>query len=267
MDSQELGRNPPRAKAAYVFEPGGLLVDAQENRRNRRTGHCRGRRAKPMKGQITHARAKQAPTTPEPTKAAFDEQGFVALRGFLDPERSRPGPGEPGAASFATSCRRCREEHVFYEDKNAARSTLEATAGAGGSRIRSFHRLMFGGRFEELARSAARRPAPSAKNLQYFCKPPGVGKAHAAPPGRLLLQARALRSDHHVAGAGRGGRGKRLRALRGKAPTAAACAPTGAPRRWGSRRASPTTERSRDDSTERNAGPGRAPATCWRTMP
>lgn len=108
----------------------------------------------------------------ETTKAEFDENGFVALRGFLD-----PGEVEQVRENLERFIRdivpTMPKEHVFYEDK-ADRSTLKQLQGLA-DRDPFFHGLMFGGRFEGLAETLLDDRAVG-QNLQYFCKPPGVGK-------------------------------------------------------------------------------------------
>ncbi len=109
---------------------------------------------------------------PDATKAEFDEQGFVALRGFMNPDE---------VAEVQENLNRfirdivptMPKEHVFYEDK-ADKSTLKQLQGLA-DRDPFFQQLMIGGRFENLAETLLNDRA-IGQNLQYFCKPPGGGK-------------------------------------------------------------------------------------------
>jgi len=104
--------------------------------------------------------------------ADFNEQGFVALPGFLN--------GQELAKVRANLDRFIREvvpgmpkEHVFYEDKDDPTSLKQLQKLADNDPF--FRELMFGGRFEQLARDLLRDEVVGV-NLQYFCKPPGIGK-------------------------------------------------------------------------------------------
>ena len=102
----------------------------------------------------------------------FREDGFVVLPGFINEEEvqqiharlqkliKEKVPGMP-------------PEHVFYEDKNDP-STLKQLQTLF-SYDDFFYRLMFRSRFEELA-SILLDDGVVGKNMQYFNKPPLIGK-------------------------------------------------------------------------------------------
>ncbi len=102
----------------------------------------------------------------------FNNKGFVALPAFLDAQEI--------AEVRANLDRFIRDivpgmprEHVFYEDKGDP-ATLKQLQGLARNDA-FFHKLMFGGRFEQLARELLQDEVVGM-NLQYFCKPPGIGK-------------------------------------------------------------------------------------------
>ena len=104
--------------------------------------------------------------------AAFESEGFVTLRGFLSEEEiaeveinldrfiREVVPGMP-------------REHVFYEDKDDPSTLKQLQRLAHNDAF--FQDLMFGGRFERLAMELLQDDVVGM-NLQYFCKPPGIGK-------------------------------------------------------------------------------------------
>ena len=105
-------------------------------------------------------------------KDAFDKDGFVALPGFLDAQ---------GIADVKTNLARfirdvvpgMPREHVFFENKDDPSSLKQLQGMARNDPF--FEGLMFGGRFESLARELLQDEVVGM-NLQYFCKPPGNGK-------------------------------------------------------------------------------------------
>ena len=104
--------------------------------------------------------------------ADFNEHGYVALPGFLDARE---------IAEVRTNLDRVirdvvpgmPREHVFYEDKDDPTTLKQLQRLAHNDAF--FHDLMFGGRFEELAKDLLQDEV-IGMNLQYFCKPPGIGK-------------------------------------------------------------------------------------------
>ena len=109
-------------------------------------------------------------------KREFHEQGFVVLRGFLHGR---------ALAELLTKVDRFIEvvvpempdEHAFYEDKTDTSSLKQLQHM--GDYDGWFHRLLTTGRLREIAELLLDGPAVP-KNLQYFNKPPGVGRA--TPP-------------------------------------------------------------------------------------
>ncbi|MBX3253997.1 MAG: phytanoyl-CoA dioxygenase family protein [Chitinophagaceae bacterium] len=102
----------------------------------------------------------------------FRKDGFVFLPGFLNEEEVKQihihleklikekVPGMP-------------QEHTFYEDRNAP-STLKQLQTLFSYDI-FFNQLMFNSRFEKLA-AVLLQDNVTGKNMQYFNKPPGIGK-------------------------------------------------------------------------------------------
>lgn len=68
-------------------------------------------------------------------------------------------------------------DHVFYEDKSD-RSTLKQLQQLGENDP-WFHELFHAGAFRRIAEALLDGPVVP-KNLQYFCKPPGVGRSTPA---------------------------------------------------------------------------------------
>ena len=64
---------------------------------------------------------------PDATKAEFDEQGFVALRGFMNPDEVAEVQGNLNRF-IRDIVPTMPKEHVFYEDK-ADKSTLKQLQG------------------------------------------------------------------------------------------------------------------------------------------
>ena len=102
----------------------------------------------------------------------FEERGFVALRGFLN-GRELEEVQENLARFIRETVPGMPREHVFYENKDDPSSLKQLQKLADNDAF--FHDLMFGGRFEELARDLLQDDVVGV-NLQYFCKPPGIGK-------------------------------------------------------------------------------------------
>ncbi len=112
------------------------------------------------------------PIEQQQLREKFRQDGFVVLPGFINEEEVKniyfhlerlieeKVPGMP-------------PEHAFYEDRNDP-STLKQLQ-ALFSYDPFFHGMMFGSRFEELA-SLLLEDAVVGKNMQYFNKPPGIGK-------------------------------------------------------------------------------------------
>lgn len=108
--------------------------------------------------------------------ARFDEDGYVALKGFLSPDEV--------TEMRSNLDRFIREvvptlppEHVFYEDK-AKPETLKQMQNLH-TYDDFFGRMTLGSKFEEVATELMRDQAV-AQNAQYFNKPAGVGKG--TPP-------------------------------------------------------------------------------------
>jgi len=115
------------------------------------------------------------PVDIEPLRESFHRDGFVTLRGFLS--------GEELAELLANLGRYIREvvptltDGVFYEDK-ARPETLKQMQDLH-ERDDYFEKLFYGSKFEALAGGLLGGPVVG-KNLQYFDKPPGVGRATPA---------------------------------------------------------------------------------------
>lgn len=110
--------------------------------------------------------------TNEQLQKKFREDGFIFLPGFLNEEKVKQihfhleklikekVPAMP-------------PEHTFYEDKDDP-STLKQLQTLF-SYDRFFHEMMFDSRFEKLA-AVLLQDNVTGKNMQYFNKPPGIGK-------------------------------------------------------------------------------------------
>jgi phytanoyl-CoA hydroxylase len=105
-------------------------------------------------------------------KACFDSDGFVVLRQFVE--------GDELKSLQANLDRVIREvvpamrpEHVFCEDKSQQGTLKQLPMLHAYDRY--FEDLFFGGRFKQLAERLLGAKV-IAKNLQYFCKSPGVGQ-------------------------------------------------------------------------------------------
>src|SRR5919108_5389649 len=111
-------------------------------------------------------------TDTETIRTSFRQDGFVRFKNFLDGlelTRMRSRLEDFVARTVPTMPR----EHVFCEEKG----NLETLKQLQHLEIHDalFAQLMFGSRFEELARLLLEGPV-LGKNVQYFCKPPGIGR-------------------------------------------------------------------------------------------
>ena len=114
----------------------------------------------------------------QPQKAleAYTRDGYLALSGFLtatEVEETR----ESVARFISDRVPQLPREQVFYEILGQP-DTLKQIIGLFNHDT-YFHRLMFGSRFEKLAELLLQGPVVG-KNMQYFNKPPQIGKA--TPP-------------------------------------------------------------------------------------
>lgn len=103
---------------------------------------------------------------------SFHSDGYVALSGFLGREEVA-NLRENVARYIRDVVPRMPVEEVFYEDKADPSSLKQIQRMFQFDDY--FHELMFGGRFERLAATLLEHPVRGV-NLQYFNKPPGVGK-------------------------------------------------------------------------------------------
>ncbi len=108
----------------------------------------------------------------EPLQKQFREDGFVFLPGFLN-EAEIKQIHTRLEKLIAEKVPHMPPEHTFYEDRNDL-STLKQLQ-ALFSYDTFFHGLMFNSRFENLA-SVLLQDDVVGKNMQYFNKPPGIGK-------------------------------------------------------------------------------------------
>lgn len=113
---------------------------------------------------------------PEQALEAFTRDGYVALTGFLSPEKLAE-VREVVARFINARAPHLPREQVFYE-KLGQSETLKQIVGLFGHDP-YFERLMFGSDFERLAELLLQGPVVG-KNMQYFNKPPQIGKA--TPP-------------------------------------------------------------------------------------
>ena len=113
---------------------------------------------------------------PQQALQSFTRDGYVALTGFLSADEV--------AETRAAVARLIRDrvphlarEQVFYEELGQP-DTLKQILGLY-NHDSYFKRLMFGSKFEKLAELLLQGPVVG-KNMQYFNKPPKIGKA--TPP-------------------------------------------------------------------------------------
>lgn len=102
----------------------------------------------------------------------FRADGYVVLQGFLN-EREVGEVRENVARFIKNVAPTMRREEVFYEDKNDPTSLKQLQQIFKHDDF--FHNLMFGSRFEQLAATLLEHEV-RAVNMQYFNKPPRVGK-------------------------------------------------------------------------------------------
>lgn len=152
-------------------------------------------------------------------KEAFRRDGFVFMPGFLSPEEV--------SEVNARLQKLIREvvptmppEHAFYENRNDP-STLKQVQTLF-TYDPFFHQMMFGSRFEKLA-SVLLGDAVTGQNMQYFNKPPKIGKPTPAhqdgfyfmlEPNEAVTMWLALEPVDEENGCVRYVRGSQLRGLR-----------------------------------------------------
>ncbi|MHC4875437.1 MAG: phytanoyl-CoA dioxygenase family protein [Planctomycetota bacterium] len=116
------------------------------------------------------------PSIADRVRQEFSDNGFVAFRAFVS--------GDDLAELVSHVERFIRDivptmptDHVFYEDRSD-RSTLKQLQLLGDNDP-WFHDLFHVGAFRQIAEVLLGGPVVP-KNLQYFCKPPGIGQATPA---------------------------------------------------------------------------------------
>lgn len=108
--------------------------------------------------------------------ASFEHDGYVALAGFLSSKEV--AELQTTVENFiAHKVKNLPREQVFYEDL-ARPDTLKQIQQLF-AHDDFFHKLMFGGKVEQLAELLLKGPVVG-NNMQYFNKPPEIGKA--TPP-------------------------------------------------------------------------------------
>ncbi len=113
---------------------------------------------------------------PQHALEAYTRDGYLALSGFLtaaEVEETR----QSVAHFISERVPQLPREQVFYETLGQP-DTLKQIIGLFNHDA-YFHRIMFGSRFEKLAELLLQGPVVG-KNMQYFNKPPTIGKA--TPP-------------------------------------------------------------------------------------
>ena len=107
---------------------------------------------------------------------AFTRDGYVALPGFMS--KGELDEVEDALARLTPQrLAEMPEEHVFYEDKRDLSSLKQIQRLFDYDPV--FDRMMFDSRFEEVAATLL-GDGVVGKNMQYFNKPPRIGKA--TPP-------------------------------------------------------------------------------------
>lgn len=102
----------------------------------------------------------------------FRSDGYVALRGFLDPQEV--ADLQANVSRFIeTIVPQMPPDEAFYEDKRDPRTLKQLQNMSKYDDY--FYRLVFGSRFERLATMLLGHEV-RGMNMQYFNKPPGVGK-------------------------------------------------------------------------------------------
>ncbi len=109
---------------------------------------------------------------PEQARATFERDGYIALPGFLD-EAELTELQAQLAWVIAEVVPSLPRELVFYEDKDDP-ATLKQIQQLF-THAPYFEQLFFGSRFEQLAATLL-GGAVEGKNMQYFDKPPRIGK-------------------------------------------------------------------------------------------
>ena len=113
---------------------------------------------------------------PAQVSEAFTRDGYVALTGFLSPDRVAE-LREMVVRFILERVPQLPREQVFYEVKGQPDSLKQIQQLFAHDAY--FQRMMFGSEFEKLAELLLQGPVVG-KNLQYFNKPPQIGKA--TPP-------------------------------------------------------------------------------------
>lgn len=113
---------------------------------------------------------------PEEVQKTFRRDGYVVLRSFLDAEEV--------TATYANLERLIKEvvptlppEQVFYEEKGDSETLKQIQQLQNNDAY--FAQLFFKSKFEQLAEMLLQGPV-DGRNMQYFNKPPSIGKA--TPP-------------------------------------------------------------------------------------
>ncbi len=110
------------------------------------------------------------------TRGAFTRDGYLALSAFLTPDEVAETK-EVVARFIGHKVPNLPREQVFYEELGKP-ETLKQVQYLFRHDTH-FERLMFGGKFQQLAELLLQGPVVG-KNMQYFNKPPQIGKA--TPP-------------------------------------------------------------------------------------
>jgi phytanoyl-CoA hydroxylase len=149
----------------------------------------------------------------------FRSDGFVARPGFLNMQEV--GELRENVARFIDNVAPTMpREEVFYEDKNDSMTLKQLQRMFEYDDY--FHRLTFGSRFEHLAATLLEHEV-RAVNLQYFNKPPGIGKPTPAhqdgyyfmlEPSEAVTMWLALDDADEENGCVRYVRGSHLRGMR-----------------------------------------------------
>ena len=113
---------------------------------------------------------------PQQALQSFTRDGYVALTGFLSADEVVE-TREAVARLIRDRVPHLAREQVFYEELGQP-DTLKQILGLY-NHDSYFKRLMFGSKFEKLAELLLQGPVVG-KNMQYFNKPPKIGKA--TPP-------------------------------------------------------------------------------------
>ena len=109
---------------------------------------------------------------PERAREVFERDGYIALPGFVAGAELAELQAEL-ARVIAEVVPSLPREHVFYEDKSDPTTLKQIQQLFTYSPY--FERLFFGSRFERLAATLLDGPV-EGKNMQYFNKPPRIGK-------------------------------------------------------------------------------------------